>query len=204
MKMRFVNKAEFDAFKNEISVRLGARSIRHINIDSRRSSAVNMLLLNKENEPHVFLTKRSADLPHHKGQVAFPGGGFDETDGSILETAMRETFEETGIEPREIETLGRFDDFITASGYHVACFVGALSYPFKYKLNGGEVDKCFEAPMRIFANREYSKLEKAEIAGKTVTVYHYQYMDNDIWGLTARILTDFSVKILMGELNAPD
>jgi len=199
MKTRFENKEDFAKFKNELQTRLHKREFRRIDTTGLKPSAVNILFLNKDNELHVFLTKRSVNLTHHKGQIAFPGGKFDKADGSLLETAMRETFEEAGIERSAIEYIGRFDDFITASGYHVACFIGAMEYPYEYKLRHGEVDECFEIPMRIFVNKEYGETESSAIADKIVTVYHYPYMNRDIWGLTARILTDLACKIVTDE-----
>jgi len=199
MKTRFENKEDFADFKNDIRTRLNKRKFRHTDPTGLKPSAVNILFLSKDNEPYVFLTKRSANLSNHKGQIAFPGGKFEKTDDSLLETAMRETFEEAGIERSAIEHIGRFDDYITFSGYHVACFVGAMEYPYKYKPRHGEVDECFEVPMRIFINKEYSETESAPVADKIVTVYHYPYMNKDIWGLTARILTDFTCKIIANE-----
>jgi len=199
MKTRFENKEDFANFKDEMRGRLNKRRFRHIDPAGLKPSAVNILFLDKDGEPYVFLTKRSANLAHHKGQIAFPGGKFEEADGSLLETAIRETFEETGIERSTIEYIGRFDDFITVSGYHVACFVGAMEYPYKSKPRPGEVDECFEIPMRIFINKEYGETESSAIADKIVTVYHYPYMNKDIWGLTARILTDLACKIITDE-----
>ena len=196
MKTRFENKEDFANFKSEIRSRLNKHKFRHIDSTGLKPSAVNILFLDKDGELHVFLTKRSTNLTHHKGQIAFPGGRFEETDASLLETAMRETFEEAGIEHGAIEHLGRFDDFVAVSGYHAACFVGAMEYPYEYKPRQGEVDECFEVPMRIFINKEYSETESAAVANKIVTVYHYPYMGKDIWGLTARILTDFACKII--------
>jgi len=199
MKTLFENKEDFADFKNELRERLNKRKFRHIDPTGLKPSAVNVLFLNKDNEPYVFLTKRSANVRHHKGQIAFPGGKFEKTDNSLLETAMRETFEEAGIKCSAIEYIGRFDDFITTTGYHVACFVGVMEYPYEYTPRQGEVDECFEIPMRIFINKEFGETESSAIANKVVTVYHYPYMNKDIWGLTARILTDFACKIITDE-----
>ena len=199
MNTRFENKEDFADFKKEMHARLNKRKFRHIDQTGLKPSAVNILFLDKDNELHVFLTKRSVSVSHHKGQIAFPGGKFEKVDGSLLETAMRETFEEAGIERRAIEHIGRFDDFITVTGYHVACFVGTMEYPYEYKPRYAEVDECFEIPMRIFINKEYSETESSAIADRVVTVYHYPYMGKDIWGLTARILTDFACKIITDE-----
>ncbi|MCL1910730.1 MAG: CoA pyrophosphatase [Leptospirales bacterium] len=199
MKTRFENKEDFTNFKNEIRARLSKRELRHIDLAELKPSAVNILFLDKDGELHVLLTKRSTNLTHHKGQIAFPGGKFEKADGSLLETAMRETFEEAGIERGAIEHLGRFDDFVTVSGYHVACLVGVMEHPYEYKPRQGEVDECFEVPMRIFINMEYSEVESMAITNKVVNMYHYPYMGKDIWGLTARILMDFACKIITNE-----
>jgi len=95
-------------------------------------SAVMMLIMEKNGEPHLLLTKRSDLVRTHKGEISLPGGKKDLIDENILETAFRETFEEVGVLREEISYLGQFDDYLSIFGYHISTFVGMINYPFEY------------------------------------------------------------------------
>jgi 8-oxo-dGTP pyrophosphatase MutT (NUDIX family) len=195
MKMHLDSEDDFITFKGELRRRLGGRHARVIERDDLKHAAVMMLLMNKEGAPHVLLTLRSRHMPTHKGQVSFPGGGMDESDVDILSAAFRETEEEVGIGKDMIEYLGRFDDFISIEGFHVATFIGAIAYPYEWRLNSLEIESHFDAPLSMFVNREYDRCEKGEFMGEYRQVYFYHYMGYEIWGLTAGILTEFGEKV---------
>ncbi|MCP4136887.1 MAG: CoA pyrophosphatase [bacterium] len=195
MKMRFEKEADFSEFKEELRERLQERQPRSIDVAENKPSAVKMLLMNKNGEPFVLLTKRSEKLRSHRGQVSFPGGGYDDEDESIRHTAYRETYEEVGIPSEKIEYIGQFDDYISIAGYHVSCFVGAIEHPMEYRINRDEIDAWLEAPLAMFVNKECDRTEQFHHNGKNYTVFYYYYEGFEIWGLTARLLTDFAQKI---------
>jgi len=195
MKMFFESEADFSSFKKELRLRLASRQIRYINDPALKEAAVMMLLMNKDGAPHVLLTKRTETVATHKGQVALPGGGVDEDDDDSLDAAFRETEEEIGIASNKIEYLGRFDDYISIAGFRVACHVGAVEYPYPCALSRDEIESCFEAPLAIFVNAAYDKCELVKWQGNEYRVYFYHYQGYEIWGMTARILTDFGEKI---------
>ncbi|HOO71921.1 MAG TPA: CoA pyrophosphatase [Spirochaetota bacterium] len=196
MNSRFSNEDEFAAFKKELSARLKDRETRQLDNPGYRPSAVNILLMNREGELCVLLTKRTDKVSTHKGQISFPGGGYDEDDADILATVYRETREEVGIPAEKIECIGRFDDYISLFGFHIACFVGAIPYPCEYDFNEEEIDDYVEAPLSVFIERKYDRIEHYNIKGHDIEVYHYYYNGYEIWGLTARILTDFAASVL--------
>ena len=132
MNLYFNNRNEFKEFKEEVKKRLNEREIIKAGKDGASPAAVMMLLLNKNNEAHVFLTKRTHTVKTHKGQVAFPGGAAEKSDKSLLDTALRETYEETGIKPEDVEVIGEFDETISISDFHVHTFIGAIEYPYEY------------------------------------------------------------------------
>lgn len=195
MNMRFTSDADFTAFKEELRQRLASRQNRDLENSGLKHSAVMMLIMNKEGAPHVLLTRRTDTVSTHKGQVAFPGGGMDEHDGDYREVAYRETWEEVGIGRDRIEYIGRFDDYISISGFHVTCFVGAVEYPYDFTLNRSEIESHLEAPLSMFVKQEYDRYEVYTYQDKEYRVFFYYYQDYEIWGLTARILTDFGEKI---------
>ncbi|MCL1864494.1 MAG: CoA pyrophosphatase [Spirochaetes bacterium] len=195
MNMQFNDTEGFSSFKKFISERLLNRTKRSVENSEYKKAAVMIIFMEIEHSPYVLLTLRTDRVSTHKGQVSFPGGGFDSSDKSMLDTALRETMEEVGIDPNEIEILGEFDEYISIAGFHVYTFVGALNRIQKYNPSKDEIDIILEAPFSIFYNEEYTKCEKINYGGRDYDVYYYDYNNATIWGLTARILTDFSRKI---------
>jgi len=192
MKLNFDSTYSFEDFKKEITNKLSSRNKRSIDFPDFRKSAVLMLFLEKNNSPHVVLTVRSDKVSTHKGQVAFPGGSHDEDDKDFLETALRETYEEIGLHQSLIEILGEYDEYISIMGFHVYVFVGALKDRPEYNICEDEIAELIEVPFSLFYNEEYTKTERVLYDGNEYDVYYYDYNGITIWGMTARILTDFS------------
>jgi len=195
MNMQFSVADDFNTFKKFISEQLSGRKKRSINFPEYRKSAVMILFMEKDNSPHVLLTLRTDKVSTHKGQVSFPGGGYDSSDKDFLDTALRETMEEVGIPPEEIEILGEFDEYISIAGFHVYVHVGALNKVQEYVVCRDEIDEMLEVPFSLFYNEKYTKCEKFTHEGRDFDIYYYDYGKAVIWGMTARILTDFARKI---------
>lgn len=188
----FRNDSEFETFADEIRNNLERRDKKCCNYPDYRSASVLILLVNKNSSPHVILTLRTDTVSTHKGQVSFPGGGVDDTDRDYLFTALRETHEEIGVPPEKIKILGEFDDYISLAGFEVHVYAGTTDYPVEYMLSEDEIDTVLEVPLSIFRNREFDKCDIIKHEGKEVAVYYYSWDGATIWGMTARILTDFA------------
>jgi len=118
----------------------------------------------------------------HKGQVSFPGGTREPSDSSLLQTALRETEEEIGLEAKDIGVLGELDDMLTfVTNYVISPFVGLIPYPHSLKTNGKEVKGIFSVPLSFLMDEANFKLDS----------YAYEYEGHTIWGATARILRQF-------------
>jgi 8-oxo-dGTP pyrophosphatase MutT (NUDIX family) len=195
MKTSFQSNDDYVSFTEELEKRLKKIEPRELVSDDLKRSAVMVLFMNKNNSPHILMTKRSYKVKTHKGQISFPGGGYESEDKDIIETAYRETFEEVGVPKSEINYIGKFDDYVSIYGYHISCFVGSIDYPFNYDFSSDEIDDYVEAPLDIFINLKYDKTSKYEHEGKEYTILYYYYEHQEIWGLTARIMTDFAQKI---------
>ena len=131
MNFDFKTDNDYIHFKKIIKERLAQRNKIKAEKAGTRPAAVMMILMNKDNKAHVFLTKRTDNVRTHKGQVSFPGGAWEKDDNDLLKTALRETYEETGIKPDDIEVIGEFDEYISISDFHVSTFVGSISYPYE-------------------------------------------------------------------------
>ena len=157
-----------------------------------RSAAVLVPLINYPNEVTVLLTKRSSSLSDHAGQVAFPGGQMEPTDVSPEGTALREAEEEVNLDPSKIELIGRLTPRKTRTGFNVMPVVGILQPPLNFKADPAEVDVVFEVPLKKLALESNFSLEEIYRDGNKRSYWVFNHDSFFIWGLTARILKEFS------------
>ncbi len=154
-------------------------------------SAVLVPVFPRDGEYHILFTKRTENMNHHRGEISFPGGVSQPEDKDALQTALRETMEEVGIPPADIEILGTLDDFYSIHGYLITPFVGMLPEGCKYNLNSREIERIIEVPVRHLLNPEVYRVENWSWKGRTHPVCFYTYGDDEIWGVTGAILKQF-------------
>ena len=146
-------------------------------------------------EPMVLLTRRTETLSRHAGQVAFPGGRADPEDISLVETALRETQEETGIAPAFVTVAGFLDAYETGTGYAILPVVGILSEGFALAPQAAEVAHIFEVPLSFLLDPANRQRQSREFQGKMRSFYSYTYDGHYIWGATAAMLINFGERI---------
>lgn len=143
----------------------------------------------------VLLTTRTAHLSTHSGQVAFPGGKSDAEDVSAAATALREAWEEIGLEPRFVQVVGNFPVYSTGSGFLVTPVVGLVKPDFKIVPNPNEVADVFEVPLDFLMNPANHRHHVYEWNGQTRHWISMSYQDGEterfIWGATAGMLRNF-------------
>ncbi len=159
-----------------------------------REAAVLMPVFERGGEPHFLLTRRTEEVETHKGQISFPGG-MREGNEPLLRTAIRETYEEIGIEESKIELLGRFRDYLSITGFLVTPFAGYLTEPIETIPQAREVAEILTVPFRVFLDPALLRVERNIRLGQPLDVYHFTYGPHVIWGLTARIIRDFLLEI---------
>ncbi|MFA5374315.1 MAG: CoA pyrophosphatase [Dehalococcoidia bacterium] len=156
---------------------------------SLHPAAVLIPIYKKDGKYHVLLTKRTEELEYHKGQICFPGGSRHAEDGSLQETALRETYEEVGIRPEDVEIMGELDSMGTiTSNFLVTPFVGIIPYPYKFTVSTHEIDELIEVPLSALADDSNYWEETRSAEGITGKASFFKYKDKVIWGATARIL----------------
>lgn len=165
-------------------------------------AAVMILLTNIGNIPHLLLTKRTELVEHHKGQVSFPGGTRDPEDRDLLQTALRETREEIGVEPGQIEVVGALDDFPTVTNFLISPYAGLLSKPPDFRLSRDEVAEVLQVPLSFFLTDTHFEIKKWKYEGETYDVFFYYFNHHVIWGATAFIMNRF-IEIIFGYNPAP-
>ncbi len=136
----------------------------------------------------LMLTKRSSQLRHHPGQIAFPGGKVDPTDATPTAAALREAHEEVGLDPASVEVLGRFEPHETVTGFHVTPVFARITGPFTPRAEAGEVEEIFFVPLAHLADLTKFRIEGRRWRGTRRQYYTVPYGPYYIWGATARIL----------------
>ena len=157
---------------------------------SLRRAAVLVPIVERPSGLTMLLTQRTAHLSSHPGQVSFPGGGVEEGDGSPIETALRETEEEIGLDRRHVEIIGELPEHITATGFLVEPVVGLLKPPFELLAESNEVAEIFEVPLSFLMdgmNHQRMSFELPNGVGRR-SFYAIPYERFFIWGATAGIL----------------
>jgi 8-oxo-dGTP pyrophosphatase MutT (NUDIX family) len=154
-------------------------------------AAVLLPLYRKEGQCHVLFTKRTEHLHHHRGEISFPGGVRHPEDRDMLETALRETLEETGIVPTDVDILGTLDTIYSVYDYDVTPFVGFLPDDYRFTINPDEIERTIEVPLDHLLRPEIFREEDWTWKGRRHPVCFYTYGDDEIWGLTAAILKQF-------------
>jgi 8-oxo-dGTP pyrophosphatase MutT (NUDIX family) len=144
----------------------------------------------------TVLTQRSNDLPHHKGQFAFPGGGH-ETGEDDWAAALRETQEELGLDPQKILRLGELDEVSATSGYRIVPCVGAVPFPLETNVNRAEVADVFTVPISALANPRLVEDRDVVIEGRPRQIRVYHVGTRRVWGLTARIIQNLLARLGM-------
>jgi len=160
---------------------------------TRRQAAVLLPLFRNATDYHLLFTKRTETVRHHKGQVSFPGGSFELADGNLRTTALRESYEEVGIQPEHVSILGRLDDLATFStSFTISPFVGLIPYPYPFRPNPLEVAIVFDSSLSALADPTVQRrYVRARDDGATIEDYEFHVNGHVIWGATARIIHDF-------------
>lgn len=155
-----------------------------------RKAAVLVPLVEREGGLTVLLTRRTAHLRDHGGQIAFPGGRVEPEDPSVSHTALRETQEEIGLPPERIEVLGVLDDYTTATAFSITPVVGLVHPPFELKLDSFEVDEAFEMPLAHLFDRDNCQRNFIRQNDREHYYYAIPYGHHYIWGATAAMLVN--------------
>lgn len=176
-----------ESWIQEVQRRLESPPPRRLATGNGRQAAVLVPLYVEARELWTVLTERSEDLPHHKSQIAFPGGA-QEPGEAPWETALREAREEVGLPEKAVLKLGELDENETPSGFRIVPCVGAIPHVFEPEPNDGEIADVFPVPLSAFANPTMVEDRAVSINGVERTLRIYHVGRRRVWGLTARIL----------------
>lgn len=136
----------------------------------------------------ILLTKRSAQLARHAGQVSFPGGRIEPANSSPAAAALREAAEELAIDPGRVALLGRLPDHATGTGFRITPVVGLLPAGLDLQPAKGEVDAVFEFPLATLLDPRVPLRRRAWRDGRVREFWVWPHAEHEIWGATAAIL----------------
>ncbi len=137
-------------------------------------------------DPVVLMTEKPKSMRFHAGEISFPGGKFDSDDADLLETALRETSEEIGLNISREQVIGQLDPVVTLnSGFLILPFVSIVNYISELSANS-EVKKIFHIPLESFLKTEARDPDPSH--NLIQEMYTFEYQDQIVWGASARIL----------------
>jgi 8-oxo-dGTP pyrophosphatase MutT (NUDIX family) len=159
-----------------------------------RKAAVLMLMFPQNGEWHIVLTERTGNPNDpHSHQISFPGGSVELTDVDLAATALRETHEEIGVEPSQIQIIGAMTDvYIPVSNFHVQPFLAWTNTPPQYKRQETEVKTVIETPFSLLKDANNWKVKDIYIS-ETYNLKNVPYFDvfgKAVWGATAMMLAE--------------
>mgnify|MGYP000853309237 FL=1 len=156
-----------------------------------------------KNESYILLTQRKDNLRKHAGQIAFPGGRKEIKDKTLLETVVRETEEEISLSRENYDIIGNFPKFYTGTGYVVTPYIAIMkdlsNWKNLIKPNADEVKKIFTPKSQQLLLPEYHIREKPPIKSSMSMTWRINYQNENIWGLTARVLVTLSAGLGLRE-----
>ena len=150
--------------------------------------------VNQKGEFQIVYTRRTDTVADHKNQVAFPGGRAEAQDRSPADTALREAYEEIGLNPQDVRILGKFDPILTISNYLVTPVIGYIPNPYTFTPEPGEVSRIFTIPLSWLAKQENFEVRTRELGPpifevpQSFRVIYFKPYDGEVlWGVSAEI-----------------
>jgi len=154
-------------------------------------AAVLVPITDNPDNPEMIFTLRSSRLSMHRGQVAYPGGMRDAEDESLLVTALRETHEEIGLPPEQIDVVAPLSQVMSLHRILVTPYVGVVPEDYPMQANPDEIESIFRVPISFFLEDRRERTDALSYIDNTFYVPCYQWQHYQIWGMSALVLVDF-------------
>ncbi len=151
------------------------------------NAAVLLPLFRHDGEWTMLMTRRALHLRHHPGQLSFPGGRIEAGESSAA-AALREAYEETGIDPTTVRLLGQLPAINTSTGFIVQPWLGILDQLPALQLQQDEVDSVLLLPLHEALSARRRQTEVWPLRGKQQRLHFIPWQQHLIWGASAEIL----------------
>ncbi len=170
-------------------------------LEGRHEAAV-LLALTREIDPRLVFIQRAQHLNNHAGQVAFPGGKWEQGDSSLLFTALRESEEEVALVPTEVEVVARLSQRRTRLGVQVTPYVGFIRPGLPLLADPSELEALFHVPLSYLLEPGHLIKKQVDVLGSWCWMPCYDYAGYTIWGFTLSVLVDMLNRVFDAGLNA--
>ena len=169
--------------------------------DDDRLAAVLVPLIWRDSDWQILMIKRAEHLPHHAGQISFPGGALDASDKGLVDTALREAHEEISLTPPLVEVTGSLLPVRSPAGFIVQPIVGIVGGGIFDDLrpDPAEVDSIFTLPLAHIGEPENFSLVPRQTDGRDDSYWVVSHPEHYIWGLSARVLNDLRQRLYHGQ-----
>lgn len=164
-------------------------------LDLNRSASVLIAITDSKADPKIVLTQRAVNMNTHGGQVAFPGGRWEEGDQSLMHTALRESHEEISLRSECATIHGRLTERRSLHGLTVYPFVAEVSDELNLIKNPDEIDSIFYLPLAFLIETAPERIDKVERDGNYYEMPCWYFDKYEIWGLTAIFLQELLDKL---------
>jgi len=162
--------------------------------DDIPAPAAVLIAVTDRSEPGIILTIRHADLRTHAGQVAFPGGRIDAGEDATG-AALREAWEELGLEPAVVEPIAKFEPYRTITGFAVTPVLSVIPPDLPLAPHEKEVEDWFEAPLAFLLDPANQQRQAMLFEGRERHYYRIDWNGRNIWGATAAMLVNLSRRL---------
>jgi 8-oxo-dGTP pyrophosphatase MutT (NUDIX family) len=152
----------------------------------------------------LIMIKRAAHLRHHAGEMAFPGGRVESADADLVQTALREAWEETALPPDAVRILGVMPANSSRFGVPVQPVVGIVPADLSLVPNPDELDAIHRIPFGFFCETTPSLIHEVKYAGERWLMPGFQWGDEVVWGLSARFISRLVEKVSGQKILWPD
>ena len=197
------DKSHYDAITQQLAVCLDTaptgrgRPQMKNGLDKDRLAAILVPLIWCDSHWQILMTKRAAHLPHHAGQISFPGGALDPDDTGLIDTALREADEEISLAPPLVKVMGSLLPVRSPAGFIVQPIVGIIAGDIFNELrpDPAEVDSIFTLPLAHIGQPENFSLVPRQTNGCDNSYWVVSHPEHYIWGLSARVLNDLRERL---------
>ena len=169
--------------------------------DHATPAAALVLLYPLDDEPHVLLTVRAGRLGNHAGQVSFPGGLIDDGE-SIEEAALREAFEEVGLDPAAVRLVGALSPlYVTVSNFAIHPVAGIAGEAPRLRRSAAEVARLLPVPVTELADPANLRRGTRWRDDLHCDVPYFEVRNERVWGATAMVLAELLAILDLGPRN---
>jgi 8-oxo-dGTP pyrophosphatase MutT (NUDIX family) len=179
----------------------------NFDLKNARKSAVMIILYHDASDLKVVLIRRGKYVGIHSGQIAFPGGRYEETDLNVRTTAIREIEEEIGIKEKDYNILGRLTDiYVPPSNFIVSVFVAYMHQKPVFRIDPREVDEVLTFSLTDFVHEAAIGERYFFVQSNNLSALAPCYLLDgaELWGASAMVMTELIDMLYAEEQSGGD